>query len=280
MSSSNDWNKRNRSKMNKVAKRYYNKNKEDISEKVKRFREENIEFVRSRERKYSKKKRKKASYKSYQTDYQKKWKKTDVGRRKSMKDTARRLKKKKQLKETFTIKEWDEKVENTRGICPKCNKFVGCDKLTIDHVLPISLAPEGFEYTIDDVSPLCKPCNSRKSNKYDWRKGDVHHIGVLVDEFEKYIKLFESFGGKVMYKGTAEKFEAECIFIDMGNMFVELIKSTNKDNGLSRYLKKRGPCLHHVAFMGKGKHKGALPKMLVDFKLKQGILIEEVEFDE
>jgi 5-methylcytosine-specific restriction endonuclease McrA len=45
-------------------------------------------------------------------------------------------------------------------------------KLTIDHVLPIFL---GGKHTIDNVQPLCGPCNSSKRDKHiDYRK-ELYH---------------------------------------------------------------------------------------------------------
>jgi len=69
------------------------------------------------------------------------------------------------LKESFTYEEWDLKVKNTFGICSGCNKYVGINKLTKDHIVPITKASKGFIYTIDDVQPLCIGCNSSKGNK-------------------------------------------------------------------------------------------------------------------
>lgn len=72
----------------------------------------------------------------------------------------------------FTIEAWQEKVKATNGICPQCKINVGIDKLTMDHIYPISKANEDYLrtgikriYTIDDVQPLCRSCNSSKHNK-------------------------------------------------------------------------------------------------------------------
>lgn len=66
---------------------------------------------------------------------------------------------------TFTPAQWQAKLSATRGICPGCKKNVGISKLTLDHIKPISRAREGDTYTIDDVQPLCLPCNSSKGGR-------------------------------------------------------------------------------------------------------------------
>ena len=82
-------------------------------------------------------------------------------------DIKRQLKKK-ELFVDFTIDEWKQKVEQTKGICPICNRpysniFPFC--ATLDHTPPISKAPTGFHYTIDDIQPLCGSCNSSKRDR-------------------------------------------------------------------------------------------------------------------
>jgi 5-methylcytosine-specific restriction endonuclease McrA len=69
------------------------------------------------------------------------------------------------LVQQFTNEEWKEKLNRTNGICPKCNVYVGIDKLELDHIFPISKAEKGRIYTIDDIQPLCRKCNARKCNK-------------------------------------------------------------------------------------------------------------------
>jgi len=65
----------------------------------------------------------------------------------------------------FTYEEWIDKLKETNGYCPECGKYVGIDSLTLDHIVPISSVPVGTIYTIGDVQPLCKSCNSKKHDK-------------------------------------------------------------------------------------------------------------------
>lgn len=72
---------------------------------------------------------------------------------------------KKGIIHAFSFLVWENKLKKFNGCCPFCGECVGIDNLTMDHILPLSLAPNGFVYTIKDVQPLCGPCNSKKSNK-------------------------------------------------------------------------------------------------------------------
>lgn len=98
--------------------------------------------------------------------YLKLWRKTPAG--------SRRRSDKNNIKEAFTIEEWKQKVEACKGICPCCYcMFDGwLHLLTKDHIYAISKASNDFLktgikriYTINDVQPLCKSCNSIKKEK-------------------------------------------------------------------------------------------------------------------
>ena len=71
----------------------------------------------------------------------------------------------KNIKHLFTTLEWKDKLEKTSGICPSCNTYIGIEKLTLDHIYPVSKAEVGRIYTINDIQPLCIDCNNRKNAK-------------------------------------------------------------------------------------------------------------------
>ena len=82
------------------------------------------------------------------------------------------------VRHVFTDAEWLNKLKLSKGICPMCGENVGILNLTLDHIYPISKAEDGRIYTIDDVQPLCKPCNSSKRDR----------IGINTKIFRKIYK--------------------------------------------------------------------------------------------
>jgi 5-methylcytosine-specific restriction endonuclease McrA len=104
--------------------------------------------------------------------YIKAWNKTPKGILNMTKKRLKRRAIKNNIIETFKVKEWMIMKEATKGICPCCNKYVGLNDITLDHIFAISLAYQEYLrtgikriYTIKDIQPLCRSCNSIKLDK-------------------------------------------------------------------------------------------------------------------
>lgn len=149
---------------------------EKIREGQREFRNKNREFVRKRDRgRYPKesehrKKQAREYHKLYPDQIRatkRKYRASEHGRFKCQEHGRKRRARKNQAIHLFTMEEWKLKLEQTKGFCPICNKFIGVSNLVLDHNPPLSKVPEGFVYTINEVEPLCSSCNSKKSNKLD-----------------------------------------------------------------------------------------------------------------
>jgi len=143
------WQKNRRDSEYKRKKKEYNKKrrekyKDKLDEQCKRYRDNNKDKRRETRKNYAKKH-------------------PEVIRKHCRKRRAM----KNNIIETFSDKEWLQALKNTFGVCPRCNKYVGISKLSLDHTHPISKAVQGQIYTIDDVQPLCNSCNSKKNNKIE-----------------------------------------------------------------------------------------------------------------
>lgn len=61
----------------------------------------------------------------------------------------------------ISCNDWETLI-NRSPMCPMCGRFVECENLTIDHVIPVS---RGGYHVLVNLSPLCKSCNSKKQAK-------------------------------------------------------------------------------------------------------------------
>ena len=79
---------------------------------------------------------------------------------------------------TFTAKEWERLCHHYGNKCLCCGK--SNLKLTVDHVIPVSL---GGSNSIDNIQPLCRSCNSRKSTRHvDYRSAASSGINTMPEK--------------------------------------------------------------------------------------------------
>lgn len=62
----------------------------------------------------------------------------------------------------LTFAEWKYLMDKSGGICLRCERYVGLEKLTLDHIIPLSA---GGGTVLENVEPVCKSCNSSKCNR-------------------------------------------------------------------------------------------------------------------
>lgn len=160
------------SKLKAQSNEYYLLNRERVLHRIKEKYKENPEIVKKRARDWNvnnKEKKVEKSHKWYldNTERTKKnvviWQKNNPEKLKAHRRNRRAREKGSGLK--ISSKQWEILLEQYECRCLRCGK-VGI-KLTMDHVLPLSL---GGEHRIENIQPLCKPCNSAKGTKYiDYR---------------------------------------------------------------------------------------------------------------
>ena len=77
----------------------------------------------------------------------------------------------------------------------------------------------------------------------------LHHIGIAVDDLDAAIERYTSlFGAAVEHRGRVEDQGVEAASLRVGSSRVELLAALGPDTPVGRFLAKRGPGMHHVAF--------------------------------
>ena len=112
----------------------------------------------------------------------------------------------------------------------------------------------------------------------------IDHVGVATEDLEGAIALYESsLGMAVAHRETVKSQGVEAVLLDVGEGHVELLSPLGPDTPVGKYLDKRGPGLHHVAYavadidetLGKLREAGI---ELIDSEPRQGIRDSRVAF--
>ena len=79
--------------------------------------------------------------------------------------------------------------------------------------------------------------------------GRIDHIGVAVSDLDAAIELHTaSYGMELVHRETVESQGVEAVLLDVGENHVELLSPLSEETPVGRFLAKRGPGLHHVAY--------------------------------
>ena len=79
--------------------------------------------------------------------------------------------------------------------------------------------------------------------------GRIDHIGVAVPSIDEALPLWqEHFAMPVVHREVVSEQGVEAVLLDVGENHVELLAPLSEDTPVGRFLAKRGPGLHHVAF--------------------------------
>ena len=77
----------------------------------------------------------------------------------------------------------------------------------------------------------------------------VDHIGVAVEDLDAAIALHErTYEMAVVHREVVAEQGVEAVLLDVGEGHVELLRPLSEDTPVGRFLAKRGPGLHHVAY--------------------------------
>jgi methylmalonyl-CoA epimerase len=116
------------------------------------------------------------------------------------------------------------------------------------------------------------------------RPRGIHHLGVAVDDLDEALDTYRRlFGAELEHRATVPDQGVEAAAVLVGASRVELLAPTGADTPVGKFLAKRGPGMHHVAYEVDDVHQ-ALSALtsegveLIDAAPREGLFGLEVAF--
>jgi methylmalonyl-CoA epimerase len=112
----------------------------------------------------------------------------------------------------------------------------------------------------------------------------IHHLAVAVEDLDAAVRTYrELFGAEVEHRETVPDQGVEAAALLVGDCRVELLASLGEETPVGRFLAKRGPGMHHVAYevdnlpaeLGRLARQGA---ELIDERPRRGLYGLQVAF--
>ena len=77
----------------------------------------------------------------------------------------------------------------------------------------------------------------------------IHHVGLAVADLDEAVSTYERlFGGRLEHRVRVEDQGVEAASVRVGSGRVELLAPLGDDTPVGKFLAKRGPGMHHVAY--------------------------------
>jgi methylmalonyl-CoA/ethylmalonyl-CoA epimerase len=77
----------------------------------------------------------------------------------------------------------------------------------------------------------------------------IHHLGVAVEDLDEALSTYQRlFGAELEHRATVPDQGVEAAAVRVGDGRVELLEPLDEDTPVGRFLAKRGPGMHHVAY--------------------------------
>jgi methylmalonyl-CoA/ethylmalonyl-CoA epimerase len=77
----------------------------------------------------------------------------------------------------------------------------------------------------------------------------IDHIGVAVEDLDAALALYErEYAMRLVHREIVDEQGVEAVLLDVGENHVELLRPLADDTPVGKFLAKRGPGLHHVAY--------------------------------
>jgi len=89
----------------------------------------------------------------------------------------------------------------------------------------------------------------------------IHHVAIVVDDMEHALSFYrDALGLEVKERRRVEKEGVEIVFLPTGDHEIELVRPLGDEGGIARFLRKRGPGIHHIC-LGVQDIEGAMARL-------------------
>jgi methylmalonyl-CoA epimerase len=79
--------------------------------------------------------------------------------------------------------------------------------------------------------------------------GRIDHVGVAVADMDAALALYrDALGLELSHREVVEEQGVDAALVDVGDGHVELLSPLGPETPVGKYLERRGPGLHHVAY--------------------------------
>ena len=77
----------------------------------------------------------------------------------------------------------------------------------------------------------------------------IDHVGVAVEDIDAAIAVYrDALGMPLVHRETVAEQGVDAALLDVGDSHVELLAPLGRETAVGRFLARRGPGLHHVAY--------------------------------
>jgi methylmalonyl-CoA epimerase len=77
----------------------------------------------------------------------------------------------------------------------------------------------------------------------------IDHIGVAVTSIDETLALYrDALGMPLVHRETVSAQGVDAALLDVGDGHIELLQPLSEDTAVGKFLARRGPGLHHVAY--------------------------------
>jgi methylmalonyl-CoA/ethylmalonyl-CoA epimerase len=112
----------------------------------------------------------------------------------------------------------------------------------------------------------------------------IHHVGVAVADLDEAIDIYSRlFGAELELRETVEEQGVETALMRVGDGRIELLASLEPDTPVGRFIDRRGPGMHHLAFevddvSSELERLAATGAELIDERPRKGLQGREIAF--